>query len=286
MKLSTLVLIILLLGVLGALGLAFVHQQTRPIDEQYRTTVTDKLVALHRLDNELNELVLRSRYGIDSDYDRISQIPSRIRRAMSTLLGGALRTDQIEGSDIESDLNSFRVSLEAKLSAVENFKAHNAILRNSANYAPEASEALAGAARQNGDQRLAEQLDRLTREILKFSVSSRTRDDMQQVDTLLNEIQGFVADLPVEHRIKGLEFDRHARALLKERPVTDQYVQAVLASDVDLSLTAIQAGFHDFSRQRQQQGSVFVTACVVYGGIMIMLLLFLALRARMETRKS
>lgn len=286
MKLSTLVLTILLLGVLGALGLAFVHHQTRPIEEVYRTTVTDELVALHRLDKELNELVLRSRYGIDSDYDRISQIPSRIRRAMSTLLGGALRTDKIEGSNIETDLNSFRLALEAKLSAVENFKAHNAILRNSANYAPEASEALAGVARQTGDARLAEQLDRLTREILKFSVSSRTREDMQQVDELLNGIQGFVAGLPVEHRIKGLEFERHARALLKERPVTDQYVQAVLSSEVGLNLEAIQAGFHNYSLQREEQGSVFVAACVVYAGIMIMLLLFLALRVRMETDRS
>jgi diguanylate cyclase (GGDEF)-like protein/PAS domain S-box-containing protein len=122
---------------IGALLLfAFLFFNLRALDPAQHDRVASRLRELQALDSELNESVLKLRYGVAGNYDPISSVVDRLGRMKRELETGP---DAISGrgdSRIDAAMAKLGAALQEKQDLVERFKTNNALLRNSVLYLP------------------------------------------------------------------------------------------------------------------------------------------------------
>jgi len=70
MRISSFILTLVAVAVLGGTGLAFMR--TQQVDFSEQTVVEDAFRLLKQLDAELNVLSLKSRFGLDKNYDKLA----------------------------------------------------------------------------------------------------------------------------------------------------------------------------------------------------------------------
>lgn len=117
------------------LVLAFLFERTQAVDIEARNRVMLDLRELETLDAERDVNILRSHIGVNPDYDPLSASLPRMRQ-LTERLGRALPASQDGAAGrAYADLSG---ALREKEELVEQFKSHNAILRNSLNYLPAA----------------------------------------------------------------------------------------------------------------------------------------------------
>lgn len=277
MKVTHLVIALLLIGILGAAGLFYYQSQQADLSDLGR--VDEDLRALQRLDAQMDQLALRSRFGLDGDYDELSRVPARISELLAGLAAGPFAAERISGTLVDRHFRTLSSTLVAKIDAVENFKSHNSILRNSVAYAPQAGEELAVVAEQNGMVDLAGYLRRVTRDLLAFSlVSGANQNDA--LASSVNDLEGFDQSLPEAEQIKGLQFLVHARTVLQEKPTTDRYLAETLAAPTEQHLNSLQAAYTAQIERQAAASRHFNLALAGYIGLLLAGFLFVAYKLR------
>ena len=148
MKNSLLFATVLAIAVLGGIVL-FYLESTLPDNELINRDVNAKLLKIDNLDSSINELSLRSRANLDSNYDMLVRSTVTLERTVSELADSYFNSSKIAGSLLESRFNNFLNTVEIKTDQVENFKSHNSVLRNSEKYTPMVGAQLASVAIEN-----------------------------------------------------------------------------------------------------------------------------------------
>ena len=127
--------------------LAFLIVQTRAVDIDAHNEIVSTLRHLKQIDAEWNADVLRSKTGLNNNYDQIaSPLPviQSLEEALQTHTGNFWEGHDAGDSHILPVLQESRQAMDQKIELIEHFKSQNAILRNSSNYLPNAaSEAIA-----------------------------------------------------------------------------------------------------------------------------------------------
>jgi len=260
----------------GLALLAFLAYQGRPLDVKEHEATTRRLRQASTLSEALQKDVLRLRQGEIASYDPLdSEIAAlrEIHRALSS-------PPRFLGPDAKADLAA-RVAdsaalLQSTSEAVETFKSKNAVLRNSLAYlaamGPETTGALAGSA---DGQRLAEELNRLLRDVLSYSLTSREAlapACQSRVDALRGEGQmpGGVSrrdvDLLLDHVVKTLQ----------TKPPLDAAVERILSPAATSKVEGLHRSYeaaHDTAQRRVQRyrAALFGAALlgVSLGGLLV-----------------
>lgn len=128
-------------------GLALLYRETLGIDPAQRDHVVALLRDLKQVDAQWDVHILRSKTGLDKNYDPLTapQI-----RALQILDAGGGRLSSLDYRLRESEAQ-LKEMLVAKMNLVDRFKAQNAILRNSLRFVPLATEDLKTKAREAGE---------------------------------------------------------------------------------------------------------------------------------------
>lgn len=127
--------------------LAFLIFQTRAVDFEAHGDIVGTLRHLKQIDAEWNVDVLRSKTGLNNNYDPVAS-PLPVIQSLEETLQARTGTfwDGRDAGDsrILPLLQESRRAMDQKIELIEHFKSQNAILRNSSNYLPTAaSEAVA-----------------------------------------------------------------------------------------------------------------------------------------------
>lgn len=138
----------------GAIGLVLVAvlallvARARSIDAEAHGEVVVLLRQLKQVDAEWNLDVLRTKTGLHSHYDAMTQplpLLMSVQAALQDKAGRLWRSQRAEEAAIQRLLARSREILDQKMELTERFKSHHSILRNSSRYLPTAAaEALAG----------------------------------------------------------------------------------------------------------------------------------------------
>ena len=218
------------------------------------------ILRLHELDNKLNELVLRSRYGLSTNFDELTRVSTDLSRTLSVLDTAMQMQPQLAKYDMDNDIKKYESETVARLDAVENFKRHHAVLRNSAKYAPEVGGKLLSMMQKTADgaegSALIEEANEAAYSFLLFG------DDRsyQTLSSSLQEIRELFFGSG-ESSLSGQSFGgnystlryeylSHIRTLLEEKPQTEIYMQRSLA-DSQTYLENITNAYAKFKRDRQ-----------------------------------
>lgn len=279
MKNSILFLVILLIAVLGGAGLFYV-QSTLPDNELTNRDINNQLLKIDNLDANVNELVLRSRANLDSNYDMLVRSTSALERTVTDLSKSHFSPDNIAGSLLETRFNSFTSSIEIKTDQVEDFKSSNSVLRNSEQYVPLVGAQLALTANQNGLDQLADFYTKVVIELLDFTKQGSTRAK-RDVINYAQQIRATEPEMPGSSAIKILEFANHVETAIESKELTDQYLGKVLNSATDDQIANISDawGLNQAEKNTAKDTLNYYTIAYVVTMLGLLGLLFFRLRS-------
>jgi two-component system, NtrC family, sensor kinase len=111
--------------------------KTRSVDFDLHNEIIGDLRSLKQIDAEWNADVLRSKMGLNNNYDPVASALPNIERLNAALTDRT--TDAASGQSQTRDrilklLDDHRKLMDGKTAVIEQFKSQNSILRNSLHY--------------------------------------------------------------------------------------------------------------------------------------------------------
>ena len=221
----------LLLGVL-----ALLVTKTRSVDFDSHNEVLALLRQLKQIDAEWNVDVLRSRTGMNADYDAVASPLPVLESLEAALLtkSDALHIAQEEGRiQVQALLDIHRRTMDEKVMLIERFKSQNSILRNSSRFLPVAAQDLIEAA--NTSRAAVSVLDLTGRTLNSLLASTMTYvqtpdgDLRASIEIDSRHLQQIVSVMTPEVRDSAATLARHVDTVLKQQEATNRLLAELAA---------------------------------------------------------
>jgi len=265
-------ILLVLLALVGLLAYLYVKTQAVSMEQQNRISLY--LGELRELDAQWNVDVLRSRQGINKNYDAITDPLTRIRTVEDLL---EVEAAPLPGTEAPESIRKLRSIFDEKIELVDRFKSQNAILRNSLRYLPTGVQDLKEKVLDlQADEKLAplvEQVNDVLAEILKFnllpdsSTAERASNEILAVDALRASYFS-----PVDESLATLM--NHARTVLRQRTIEDTLLKSIASLPMVDGINGVANAFnHEFQGaliEKQRNRSYLF----VYSGLLLILLAY------------
>ena len=242
-------------------ALVWLYLQSTQVDIELHMRTVQHFEQLRQQDARLNQYVLQARYGQLKNYDLLVGTQQEIERLLQ-----ALRQDKPDffsqgETKIQQAFTNYRHLFDQKSGQIEQFKSHNAVLRNSLRYFPLAAHAsLARAAA--GSSRAA-QLHDLLDEVLLF--------DQHASPTLIASIEKTLATLkkasPQDAGI--VELAKHVDIILSYRTEVDDFVRDITHAETDAQADAMFRLYGGLFTQREQHAARYKFALALLSALML-----------------
>ena len=239
-----------LLGLALCLSLPYLFLNSQAIDRQEHERIVRQLSEMKSLNARVSEEVMGSRFGLSANYDRLVEALERLARAAQAFC------DEIPPSVLphtKRAVERFEAMMERRHDNVERFKSHNAVLKNSLSYLPTAIDHFLGAPPLPPERaELAEELRRLLRRLLQFSLTSGFEHRAGALE-LIGHLDIASAELESEAREAFAPVLLHARLVLKHREQVDTLVRDAYAVAGGESIEGILSAYiAEFERQERR----------------------------------
>ncbi len=265
--------------------LAFLYLKTQALDPTQRNAVTSLLRDLKQLDADWNVHVLRSKTGLAKNYDLVTE-PQRV--VLQLAEGIAAKSAGAFDGRLREAQGQLKETLSVKIDLVDQFKAQNAILRNSLRFIPLATEELrtkAGEAAGTAPGKRAQMLvlrngaEQVLLETLKLGSTSDS-DSIGYIRQLIGPLVGQRSDYPPAVLEAFNVFVNHVVTILaqkeREDELLDQFAKLPVVQRIDALGGALESAFDRASSEREKYRVVLF----VYSAFLLTLLAFAGWRLR------
>jgi DAHL domain-containing protein len=262
-----------------AAGLWLLYRETLGVDPAQRERVVSLLNDLRQIDAQWDVHVLRSKTGLDKNYDPLTQPQSAALQVLESSAGKLSAVDY-RLSDSEAKLKE---ALLAKNDLVDRFKAQNAILRNSLRFVPLAAEDVKTKAREAGEATpakraemaaLIESVDQVLIDTLKLE----TARDAELNSNLRRRVGKLVERRGDYPKALGESFDtflNHVATISaqkeREEELLEQLGNVALAQRIDMVDRGYMSAFDRMLGKREN----YRLMLYVYAGFLLALVAFL-----------
>lgn len=130
-------------AMLALAAVAFLLMNMRSIDPAAHSRVMANLHELEELDSQLDGTVLKLRDALLNSYDPLVAISALIKAHQHDLEQGDYAVTRLGGPELGAAMYAVAAGVARKEALIEQFKSHNAVLKNSYHYFPLAVDALA-----------------------------------------------------------------------------------------------------------------------------------------------
>ena len=259
---------ILVAGGLVIVGtLCFFNSQTRSLGSH--ATTLDALQRLKEADATLTQDVLRARFGLLPNYDPLMRALQAIKARQLDFCRDSVVAYGRSSKGLDPLVNNLDATLAAKAKLVEEFKSHNAVLKNSRSFIPVAYERLVALARENPDLDKDLEHGGPVRGILLYDLTGDPRYSSPILEALKILAKGKRSQ-PASSVIQLLT--AHAQTILRERETVGALVAKIMASpssqQIDELETACKAQYrHSTELADRFQIALLGLSVVMLGGI-------------------
>jgi signal transduction histidine kinase len=213
--------------------LAFLYVRTQGYDPSSYFENVAVLRELKQLDARWELNVLKSKMGIDTNYDALVDPLADLDQLREKLQTYIATRGQIGATTLTGLSEDFHRAIEKKTRLIEHFKSHNSVLRNSLTFLPTAADDIEKAMRQAvGDNRARSQFSADVSQVLLDSmVFSQAPSDDRATDIQL-ELEHMGAGnrhLPASVRETMDIFASHVRTILREQPEVNGLLNSIAA---------------------------------------------------------
>ncbi|HZV67469.1 MAG TPA: DAHL domain-containing protein [Telluria sp.] len=282
-RLAAALLLVLLAGLLAYL---FVRTQASDLGAQDR--VVFDLRELEKLDAEWNVNILRSHIGLNPNYDPLTAPLPRIHTLQARLRAALV---MVRDPGAPAAYETLRRALAEKEELVEQFKSHNAVLRNSLIYFPPAitdlKTELTGIEGATVPARTVLALDAALNELLTDILRYNLAPDRELAQHIEQTIEAMLAHRDAFSPAVAETIDelaRHARTILRYRQLENTLEARIKDTRTVEALDKMSAVFDRAFDQVAIEKQRFRTYLFAYSGLLLVLLAYAAWRLRRSYR--
>ncbi|MBI2586753.1 MAG: hypothetical protein HYW28_12920 [Rhodospirillales bacterium] len=204
--------------------------------DQYRAVI-DYLREIRRMEVIVNQDTLKARSALLPHYDSFVANTARVSTALRDIRETSARIYGTDTNDMTRALNAFGEQNARRLTALEDFKSDNAVLRNSLGYFPIAAAEISLKIKQTSDAALADEVDRLHLDLLDYYLtggSDLRQNVVSRIQRLIEATRPGPQDDPAWHTFNQQASDvrqllAHANVVLDYRDRVNAEVENVLA---------------------------------------------------------
>jgi two-component system NtrC family sensor kinase len=269
--------------------LAYFYVKTQAISLEQQNRITLYLRELKELDAQWNVDILRSRMGINKNYDSITDPLVRLRAVEDVL---ELEAASFPGAVPAENIKKLRSTFEQKIELVDQFKSENAILRNSLRYLPTGAEHLKETiqelpktdshANENLALLQAQTSDVLT-EILKFNLLPDSSTG-ERAKNYIHAIEVNRSSYPFMLDQELATLMNHARSVLHQRAVEDTLLRNIAAVPTGEKIDEVTNAFNQEFQGALIEKQRYRTYLFAYSALLLVLLAYAGWRLRKSYR--
>ena len=285
MKMSRRLSQVLLTGMalLLASTLVFLYLQSSTDQSSDYIESRDLIRHIKQLDSQWETEILKARIAIRHNYDPLVT-------PLTEMTGLWTRFETMESSHGRNDSQQWQAAHDAYLNAikektrlVEQFKSHNAVLRNSLAFLPTAEDDIQGQLARLDDVD-KQQLQNVATDTYDLMLSSlefaQVTSDDKAADILvgLNKLAVNKERLPVEFHAPIETLSNHIALVLREQPVVNALLEKIAAVPVAESLDNITNRLNADQQQENLDDLEYDFYTLVFSTLLMALLMLMAIR--------
>lgn len=257
--------------------LTILYSRTREHDDSSYFENVALLRQLKQLDASWELDVLKSKMGIDTNYDPLVE-PLVELNQLREKLQSVVTHQRVGADEMANRSKAFYRAINDKTRLIEHFKSHNAVLRNSLAFLPTAKDDIQRAASQSrGDQPALAALSAGVSEVLLDSmVFSQAPIDNKAADIriALEHIEARQEQLPLRVRDALDIFASHVRTVLREQLEVKSLLSGIAAVPTAASIDAIDNLLSSGQREIQQQAQQHRRQLLMFAAALAALFLY------------
>ncbi|MDR2240405.1 MAG: hypothetical protein LBE33_08180 [Zoogloeaceae bacterium] len=278
--------VILLIALIG--GLIFLIARTQSINISHYDNIVSTLRDLKQIDTDWDANMLRTRVGQVTNYDEvasplpaITELQEKLDQELQTYWGQL--SNQSSMQRLRPMQDNLAKLFKAKADVIEQYKSHNAILRNSGRYLPAAANELNEALSNDGSvsaldkARLGQAVPALMADFMELS-QMPSQELLARITSALGMINTVTGSKSKPVAEAGARLIDHANTLLVEQ----EAVRKVLAQAAGLPVTKAIDDLTDAAAEENQQVIAVVQEyqfwLEIYAALLVLALLFMAWR--------
>jgi len=253
----------------AAIILIFLFIVAKPVDPILHNALISDLRELQKRDTELGEAVLHNHYQLHHNYDGLVALMKRIE----TLASG-LSWHQVVGllpntPEVTDELNILDHQIKQKADALEDFKSHDALTKNSLLYLPRLIKAIES-------QISSEQhppFDALIQDILQTTLDQgeQSRESLKyHIEVIIN----FIPFLPDEVKESTILAAKHATSILEKKHEITGLLKRLNSQDNTGLGTQLEQTYLQAYHKQQNTASVYRLLLLVAAMLMLTYAIF------------
>ncbi len=258
-------------------ALVFLLQKTGIADPQAHNRITDDIQQLIHHDALLNQSVFQVRENTSSHYDSLVLQQMKVVELLADLKKERVGLYRQGDAPMNERIDRFEVLLNEKIRAIEVFKSHNSILRNSLTYLPHGVD--------NFPDRFAStkaKLNELSRDTLHYSI----RPDGH----LMGRVTALLADLHNSNKHdKSEQLDsllRHAELILQYRDGVEKLANTVVAIPTTQVISGIYSSYRQHYDLLLNQANRYRIILYILATLLLAYVIWLFIRLRSSEFES
>ena len=261
--------------------LMFLYTKSSSVDAEKKTRVEGYLKQLKQLDAEWNVDVLKSRMEINKNYDALTSPLAVLAATQARLADEAKTLGQAEPQKAIADL---QLLLDEKTDLVDQFKAQNAILKNSLRYVPTAVDELQAEiqrAKRPGATGLLDALavrcNQLLNDVLKYNLLPDA-GAAQGIEETVRMIGSNQSRYPKEVAQSASNVLRHTRTILNQRVLEGEVLAKIAAMPVSGAVDRVAEVFDRNFRVQLAKSDRYRQYLLAYSTFLLALLVYIGAR--------
>ena len=268
------------LAVVLASILVLLYSRTQGHDESNYFENVALLRQLKQLDARWELDVLKSKMGIDMNYDSLVDPLLDLHELQERLQTIVAHQQQDGGDALAIPSEEFHRAIEEKTRLIEHFKSHNSVLRNSLAFLPTAADDTQQAIRTApGDGDLlrgsAADVNALLLDSIVFS-QAPSSDRAADIQGVLERLSAAKGRLPATVRDSLDIFVSHVRTVLREQPEVNELLAGIAAVPTAVRIDALDNILSSEQREAQRQAQGYRRYLLIFATALAGLFLYAA----------
>ncbi|MFN0301533.1 MAG: DAHL domain-containing protein [Burkholderiales bacterium] len=264
-----------------ALILLMLIAKTRIVDFETHNQIIGQLRLLKQIDAEWNTDVLRSKMGLNTNYDPIASplpIIHELESALTERTSWLGINQQRDLGRIIQLLDSHKDLMRNKTNAIEYFKSQNAVLRNSLHYLPVAVAEVGEAARSDGLPAARRfELENATTGLLSEAmtyVQLPEAERRERIQEGINKLSESVANLPNATRVRIDQYLNHLTTVLAHDDIGRRVLSVVSRFPTGKSLDFLSDTYTAEHEQILVEQQNYRIGLIAYSTFLLVLLIY------------
>jgi two-component system NtrC family sensor kinase len=282
MKVSRTLRVLLVAGIVTALigFLVVLYSKTSSVNAERKAEVESYLKQLKQLDAEWNVDVLKSRMEINKNYDPLtSPLPTLIDLQDKL----ELEARAITQSGTGKAFGELKAVIAEKIDFVDQFKAQNAILKNSLRYVPTAVEELraqirdarrTGANQSDGLDLLDARANQVLNDVLRYNLIPDA-DTALRIEAALRQMEPADTAYPGSIVASVRNLLTHTRTILRQRVVEDDVLNRISAMPMTQAIDRLGAVFDRDFQAALSESERYRNYLLAYSSLLLALLVYI-----------